>query len=103
MDVIDIGIGIYETVSESNQAKKEIKARAMQRKQVEEISRQIKVAYEEQKSEFMEEVFNSKLKTIQQHENEILQRKSNINNFNRKMSEFKMRLEELNKEILSET
>lgn len=103
LDVIDIGIGIYETVSESNQAKKEIKARAMQRKQVEEISRQIKVAYEEQKSEFMEEVFNSKLKTIQQHENEILQRKSNINNFNRKMSEFKMRLEELNKEILSET
>lgn len=75
----------------------------MQRKQVEEISRQIKAAYEEQKAEFMEEVFNSKLKTIQQHENEILKRKSDINDFNRKMSEFKIRLEELNKEILSET
>lgn len=103
LDVLELGMNVYETISENKQANKVLESRRQQRKAIEDAARGIRDDFNEQKAEFIETEFNSKIEMLHELEAENIKRKTDINDFNKKIREFKIRLEELNKEILSET
>lgn len=101
MDVIELGIDIYETVAENKEAQKALNERREIRKSIEETAKEIRLSFDEQKSDFIEEVFNSRLDFLHEKEEEILKRKEDASGYNRKIAEYKAQLEELNKMIIS--
>ena len=103
LDVLELGMNVYETISENKQANKVLESRRQQRKAIEDAARGIRDDFNEQKAEFIETEFNSKIEMLHELEAENIKRKTDINDFNKKIREFKIRLEELNKEIISET
>lgn len=101
MDVLELGLDVYETVAENKEAQKALDERREIRKSIEETAKEIRISFDEQKSGFIDEVFNTRLDMLHDKEEEILKRKEDASGYNRKISEFKTQLETLNKMIIS--